>query len=85
MSWGRALFHCLQGTPLPHPVSLLTAGKRCAFKGCPATTSTTSQNLNVCRFVDVEAKVWGLVEDRTAGKVSACLVRVLETAQRGGR
>ncbi|XP_032977035.1 uncharacterized protein LOC117030898 [Rhinolophus ferrumequinum] len=43
-------------------------GKRCAFKGCPATTSTTSQNLDVCRFVDVEAKVWGLVGDRTAGK-----------------
>lgn len=42
--------------------------------------------LDVYRFVDIEAKEWGgLVEDRTAGKMSACLVRVLETVPRAGR
>lgn len=42
--------------------------------------------LDVYRFVDVEAKeCGGLVEDRTAGKMSASLVRVLETAPRAGR
>lgn len=66
---GRGLSHCLQGTPLPHPISLLNAGKRCVFKGCPTTTSAISQvvePLDVCRFVDIEAKrsVEGLMEGR---------------------
>lgn len=88
---GRGLSHCLQGTSLPHPVSLLNAGKRCVFKGCPTTTSATSQvvePLDVYRFMDIEAKrsVGGAGGgQRTAGKMSTCLVGVLEMAQPGGR
>lgn len=66
---GRGLSHCLQGTSLPHPVSLLNADKRCVFKGCPTTTSAISQvvePLDVYRFMAIEAKrsVGGLVVGR---------------------
>lgn len=53
------MFHCLKGTPLPYSVSLFSAGKRCAFKGGPTTTSTVPQvvePLGVYRFVDGDVK-----------------------------